>query len=237
MKNLERIGSDYGGWYIPKGYLNENSICYCAGAGEDISFDAGIAEKYNSQVYIFDPTPRAKEHFIQLTEKTKNGESFWHSEGTYDISAKNLKNFHYLDYGLWHEEKIMKFYSPGNPAHVSHSITNLQKTSEYFEAQVKRLSNIMNEFNHNSLDLLKLDIEGAEYDVIDSVFEDNLNIHIICVEFDEIYNKHDEDYKEQLDRISLYFEKMASHNYILVHTDFFYNSTFIKKPVFEKLNG
>ena len=58
--DLITIGTEYGGWTIPANYLTESSICYLAGAGEDISFDVGIVEKYGCQVLLFDPTPRAK---------------------------------------------------------------------------------------------------------------------------------------------------------------------------------
>ena len=35
-----RLGTRYGGWIIPKNNtLNENSIVYSGGVGEDISFD------------------------------------------------------------------------------------------------------------------------------------------------------------------------------------------------------
>jgi hypothetical protein len=36
---LLRLGTTYGGWIIPvDAGLTADSICYCAGAGEDISF-------------------------------------------------------------------------------------------------------------------------------------------------------------------------------------------------------
>lgn len=40
--DLQEIGTKYGGWVIPVNLLNENSICYCVGCGEDISFDLGL---------------------------------------------------------------------------------------------------------------------------------------------------------------------------------------------------
>ena len=36
---MERLGTKYGGWILPTNTtLNENSIIYSAGVGEDISF-------------------------------------------------------------------------------------------------------------------------------------------------------------------------------------------------------
>jgi hypothetical protein len=39
---LERLGSDYGGWYVPIDRLAPHSICYLAGVGEDITFDLAL---------------------------------------------------------------------------------------------------------------------------------------------------------------------------------------------------
>jgi hypothetical protein len=43
----------------------------------------------------------------------------------------------------------------------------------------------MRELGHDFLDLLKLDIEGAEHLVIDSILAEDLRIRILCVEFDQ----------------------------------------------------
>ena len=37
---MEKLGTDYGGWYVPTNLnLDEKSIVYSGGVGEDISFD------------------------------------------------------------------------------------------------------------------------------------------------------------------------------------------------------
>lgn len=79
--------------------------------------------------------------------------------------------------------KRFVFFAPKDESHISHSIGNLQGTENYFEARVRRLSDIMKENGHSMLDILKLDIEGAEYEVIDSVLVDKLPVKILCVEF------------------------------------------------------
>ena len=56
---LQRIGSEYGGWIVPTALLREDWICYCGGVGEDITFDLGLIERYGCTVHAFDPTPRA----------------------------------------------------------------------------------------------------------------------------------------------------------------------------------
>lgn len=64
---MEKIGTDYGGWFFPLNpLLNQDSIIYSVGAGEDISFDLHIQSKYKSNIVIVDPTARAIKHFEEI---------------------------------------------------------------------------------------------------------------------------------------------------------------------------
>lgn len=40
--DLVRLGSDYGGWWVPAGDVKPDVVAYCAGAGEDITFDLAL---------------------------------------------------------------------------------------------------------------------------------------------------------------------------------------------------
>jgi hypothetical protein len=62
---------------------------------------------------------------------------------------------------------------------------NLQQTDRFFEAECRTVKHLMELFGHERLTLLKLDIEGAERDVLTSLIEDQLHPTILCVEFDE----------------------------------------------------
>lgn len=186
---LERFGTKYGGWIIPFELLDDKSVCYTVGAGEDISFDSELAEKLGANVYIFDPTPRAIAHFEELKKSIlENTRMNVNNDPDlfYSLKTGNLEKMHYYDYGIWKKDSIEKFYAPKKKEWVSHAIINSQKTTEYFEGECKKISTVMKELGHNKLDLLKLDVEGAEYEIIDSILEDKIPIKILCVEFDEI---------------------------------------------------
>ncbi|MGH8657937.1 MAG: FkbM family methyltransferase [Gammaproteobacteria bacterium] len=206
--DLKAIGTDYGGWVIPEKLLDSNSICYCVGCGEDISFDLGLIDQFGCRVFGFDPTPRAikyaKEH------------------------AAQYEKYYFSEVGLWDKEDILKFYAPTNPEHVSHSLIDRQKTQEYFLAKVKRLSDIMRENGHKTLALLKLDIEGAEYKVINSIIEDNIDIKILCIEYDEWLNPLDNNYKN---RIKGSISKIIEAGYSLVWSQQNGNYTFVKNAL------
>ena len=162
---LSKIGSEACGWIVPTDLITEESVCYCVGAGEDITFDLALIERYGCSVYGFDPTPRAKLHVGYV--------------------AKNNPRYHFFGVGLWSADVPMKFYAPRDPTHVSHSVVNLQHTTDFFVADCKRLSSIMRDLGHDHVDLLKLDVEGAEYTILESILADELRIGVICVEFDQ----------------------------------------------------
>jgi FkbM family methyltransferase len=168
LPDLKRIGGGCG-WVVPLSCLPVGTVCYCVGAGEDISFDLALARDVNCEVHTFDPTPRAIAHVASL-----------------EALLPPRLSFH--PWGVWERDERVRFYAPRNPEHVSHSILNLQKTTEYFEADCKRLQTIMGELGHRSLGLLKLDIEGAEYAVIGSMLADGIRPRVLAVEFDEIGN-------------------------------------------------
>jgi FkbM family methyltransferase len=162
---VERWGSDYGGWIVPPSLLSASSVCYCVGVGEDITFDLALIRRFGCHVHAFDPTPRAALHVA--------------------AEAGKIDSYHFHPVGLWSADAELKFYVPRNRQHVSHSIVNLQGTDEYFVARCRRLSSLMAELGHSRLDLLKLDIEGAEYEVLRSMLADRIYPTVLCVEFDQ----------------------------------------------------
>ncbi len=103
---LEKIGSDYGGWFVPTELIKSDWICYCAGVGEDITFDLGVIDRFSCHIYAFAPTPKAAAAYVAKT-------------------ASNQPKFHFFEVGLWSEDKTLKFFAPKNPNHVSHSVVNL----------------------------------------------------------------------------------------------------------------
>lgn len=223
----ERLGSPYGGWVIPKELLNKGSICYFAGAGTDVSFDLEVAQRYQCPVFIFDPTPKAIAHF----EATKKGilqgaEMFTQgNKHPYIADPSVFEHIRFLEYGVWNKNEVLKFYVPSNDAYVSHSIKNLNKTSRFFNATVKSLSTIMNELGHDHIDLLKIDIEGAEYEVLMDIVEQKIPVHAICVEFDENFMKNMDNH--YLQRIKNSIEALQKVGFKLIYREQPFDMTFI----------
>ncbi|MBF0168540.1 MAG: FkbM family methyltransferase [Alphaproteobacteria bacterium] len=216
---LVRHGTAYGGWVIPEGVLGTESVCYLAGAGEDISFDCSIARYYGCQVHIFDPTPRAIAHVENVISRAREGLQTPINNDpsiTYAISPREVARLHLHPVGLWSETTSLKFFAPRDPGHVSHSVLNIQQTEAFFEAPVMSLAEIMDMLGHKHIDLLKLDTEGAEYEIIASLVRDKIVPTILCVEFHNATNPN-----AGIDENCLLesIEKLKSIGLTIIHQD------------------
>ena len=60
---------------------------------------------------------------------------------------------------------------------------NLQHGTSTLEVGGRSLTSLMEENGHHRIDLLKMDVEGAEYDVLESVDVAALGVAVLCVEF------------------------------------------------------
>jgi FkbM family methyltransferase len=203
--DLVCLGSSYGGWTVPADVLNGDSICYCVGCGEDISFDLELIERFGCHVWGFDPTPRAIEYVNRV--------------------AVDNPQYHFSDFGIWNEDATLKFFAPQDASHVSHSLTNLQQTSEFIEVDVRRLSRVMQDHGHTRIDLLKLDIEGAEYKVLESVVNEQLDVRVLCVEYDECYHPLDKGYRQ---RIAESVGQLREYGFEMVYAEGNGNYTFLR---------
>jgi FkbM family methyltransferase len=162
--DLLRLGSAYGGWWVPETLITEDWICYLAGVGTDISFDLALVERFGCRVWGIDPTPRT---------------AAWVAERDID------QRWTFVPIGVAGEATELRFYAPQNPDHVSHSMKNLQNTDRFFTAEVVTIAALMNRLGHNRIDLLKLDIEGAEHDTIRTMLADGIFPRVLCVEYDQ----------------------------------------------------
>lgn len=161
--NTVRIGSAYGGWNVVPESIRPDSVVYSFGVGEDASFDIGMIDKFGVKIHAFDPTPKSIE---------------WVKRQGFPAG------FLMHEYGIASFDGNVRFNPPENADQVSHTLLDKPSTeARAIVVPVKRLTTIMKELGHNKIDILKMDIEGAEYDVVDDLLKSEIRPQQLLVEF------------------------------------------------------
>jgi len=195
---MEKLGTNYGGWIIPTNIaLTPESIIYSVGVGEDISFDLLLSDRYNCKIYLIDPTKRAKKHYLEIQDYYDSKD--WRFSGDIQRDYKgqietlnpNFKNIYYINVGLWDKEGELKFYRQNNPQYVSQSLVDNMFGDTYDIVKVTTIEEIMKTHNHSHIDLLKLDIQGAEVKVLNNMLDNKIYPKYLCIEFDLYLKKKD----------------------------------------------
>jgi FkbM family methyltransferase len=161
---LEFHGNDYCGWCIPRGALGRDSVVVDVGLGEDVAFSTSLIERYGLTVHGFDPTPRAIEY----------------------VRGLQLRQFAVHELGVAGASGRATFYLPNNPAHVSGSLVKESHVgATQISVEVISLAQVFERIAAPRIHLLKLDIEGAEYDLIAArdFARCAADVDMICIEF------------------------------------------------------
>lgn len=156
MKKLY-LGTTYGGWEIDIDSIKDGDTIIDAGLGEDISFLEELIKLKNINIIGIDPT--IKSHIY--------------------VENKNIDNLTLIKkaiapYGV----KNIKIFKNSNPNHVSesyhsdhHSVNN-----DFYEVDTISFKELIEKYNPS---FIKMDIEGAEYDVL----LECIGVNQVCVEF------------------------------------------------------
>jgi FkbM family methyltransferase len=153
----------HGDWFIFPGHMNVHSVVYSLGIGKDIAFDLSLIQTYDLVVHAFDPTPIALE---------------WLKE---QVIPSNFRAHNYAVADYNGTAFFSRSSELGNPSFtykgdVSTGVLDIS-------APVHRLETLMTMLGHDHIDLLKIDIEGAEYGVLTDIVNGNIPIKQIIVEF------------------------------------------------------
>jgi FkbM family methyltransferase len=157
-------GNSYGGFFAVPPKNGRQAVVYSVGIGQDISFDRALNRAWGCRIHGFDPTPKSKRWF----ERQSNAafmDFYPVGLGTYTGTA------------TFHLPESDKATSGSLKADVQASLTRP------IEVQLSTLSDLMARFGHTRLDILKVDIEGAEYDVLPALLADGIDIDQILIEF------------------------------------------------------
>lgn len=213
--NLIRLGSAHGGWTVPSDVVRQGRTAITVGVGEDISFDVEL-NKRGMLVHALDPTPRSRHHVERVLGCAGRLAEAAEPRSSYDLDGFCVSRFTYTDVGLWSQNTSMRFYAPQDDRHVSHSIVNLQRTDRGFDARCITLESACRMLNIREIDLLKLDVEGAEYAILKNIVDHGPYPRVLCFEFDELRNPIDTGFA---DRILATVEMLKKAGYDFLHIE------------------
>lgn len=162
------LGTEYGGFNVVVPKKQKKMVVYSFGVGEDLSFSKDMIERFNAEVYAFDPTPKAIK-FVSENELCSN------------------PKFHFYPYGLSDKNGREKFYLPVDDGYVSGSIIDHNELkAESIYVEMRSLKTIIRQLGHKKVDILKMDIEGSEFKVIENLDQEESSIiGEICMEIHE----------------------------------------------------
>ncbi len=135
--------------YIP-GLLGEDSIVYSLGVGDLIDFDLDLINDHGVTVHAFDPTPFAADWVAGQSLPERFVFHPWAASGT----DGTLRLFRRVSTrGKRSEVMWTADDSAGDAA-------------DFIDAPAYTVQTIMQKLGHTHVDLLKMDVEGAEYEIL-----------------------------------------------------------------------
>ena len=205
---LQRLGTEYGGWWIPLSALDDDrsKVLVSVGLGYDVSFDSELIERGFRVIGL--------DQQVECVAFAENA-----------ISSKNAT---FICRGLGVESGTLRFFAPRNPMHDSWSITNAQNTnieqSRIFEVvSFVELCAEYPEIVSSNFSMLKMDIEGAELPILNAICS-HLEFDFIGVEMDCLILIPFLNFTQRFRKIAQVrnlISKLKSQGYALIHLDNF----------------
>lgn len=153
-RGYRRLGTRYGGWWVDAGMVSESPLLIDCGLGEDISFSVAFLQAFGGKVVGVEPNPRSLNYCRERTpeDMTVLPNAFWFEAGKT------------LDFFLPRPQHALPKGADGVSGSLdgSHEYTDGNK----LEVATTSLEEILRLFRRTECDVLKMDIEGAEYKVL-----------------------------------------------------------------------
>ena len=145
-------------WCYDASVLDAHSVVYSLGVGDTIEFDLALIERTGATVHAFDPTP-----------------------GTYATLAANAlpDQFRFHPWAVAAEDGTLSLYprvrKDGSLSEMMYTLVpDPASESEAIQVPAYTIDSIATQLGHMDIDLVKMDIEGAEYDVITGLLAGDL---------------------------------------------------------------
>jgi FkbM family methyltransferase len=158
---LVQLGSRDCPWVLCPEGLGPESVIYSGGVGRDITFEHALVQNYGANIVLFDPTPTGLK--------------------TMALPENNIPQFKHHAVALAGQCGTLTFARPLDENEGS--FFKASGGAATIEVPCVDLATLMRRNGHDHIDLLKIDIEGAEYEVIDDILKRRLPVKQVLVEF------------------------------------------------------
>jgi FkbM family methyltransferase len=161
--NLLEFGDRGNGcsWFFCPDGMDKDSVVYGGGIGRDVTFEKALVKQFGCRIVLFDPSPTGLE--------------------TMSLPENKIPQFHFVPVGLSGSIGTLRFAPPIDPREGSWFTDG--SSAATIEVPCVDLTTLMKQNGHDRIDLLKIDVEGAEYDVIDHLLRHKLPVKQVLVEF------------------------------------------------------
>ena len=156
----------YGEWTICPELLAQSAVVYSMGIGDNIDFELAVMGEWGAEVHAFDPTPPAA----------------W-------VSKLGLPDrFHFHGWAAAAQDGELMLYPrikrDGTTSDDMYTLVAGESgRDDGIKVPARSIPSIMATLGHDSVDVIKLDIEGAEYEVLDGLLSEGIRPRHLLVEF------------------------------------------------------
>jgi FkbM family methyltransferase len=226
---------DYGAWTFCESIVHnpidgKRPTIISFGIGTNMDWERIMIEQYNAIVYAHDPTPKSIQYVREQVQK------YPQSLGT--TTTQPNQNFIFRDVGLGvSDQDNVTMFLPKNPNFVSARIgETIKEAGSRGSVQIRIVSMPTTFRMHNltAVDIVKWDVEGIEFDVLDSLFggddDENygagINARLLLLEWHGRF--HTQDPRKQQTAT----DQLAKAGFVKLHTsknqeeEVFFNTRF-----------
>ncbi|CAN5643868.1 hypothetical protein BH10ACT11_BH10ACT11_19130 [soil metagenome] len=162
IPGLIELGTTYGGWIAPGALIDPDWVCYCVGAGGDITFDLDLIERYGCTV-------RTIEAVASLADEARQ-------------AGGGVVGHSVIQAAIATSDGPLRMQTSHEAVSRSVSSAGLYDSEQFIELPGRTLPSLMAELGDERIDLLKLDIEGGEYAVLPEIDLPSLGVKVFSIQ-------------------------------------------------------
>ncbi|MDX1948412.1 MAG: FkbM family methyltransferase [Pirellulaceae bacterium] len=154
---MEKVGD----WVVAPNLVGPESVVHSFGVGDNVAWDLAMIARFGVTVHAFDPTPASME---------------W-------VARQKLPaQFRFHPLGISNRDGELLFYPPRRAGTTHYSQDRRGGSLPPVAGQVRRLATIARDLGHNHIDILKLDVEGSEFDAVPDLLASGIPVEQLLVE-------------------------------------------------------